>query len=183
MIATRRKRIIIALGILLAFGGIVAWQWDSILRAYFFHRIRAVTTALPHCDRVELSHLRGGDTVSAPVKPPTNAFSVRPYGSYPTVLSRQTLSGMEAESFAALWRAQTYGPHFTGLCHYPVYGLRFYSGNELRFETTLCFDCSNFYINLHGGGGCTGFDTSTPKARELFLILQQAFPASVRKPK
>lgn len=120
---------------------------------------------------------------SDPAERPVNAFPVRPYGRYPTILSTQTLSGTEAESFAALWRAQTYGPEFTALCHSPVYGLRFFSGSKLRFETTLCFHCSNFFFSDLLGGGFPGFDTSTPKAEELLRRLQQVFPASTPKPK
>ena len=69
------------------------------------------------------------------------------------------------------------------LCHHPSYGLRFYSGSKLLFETTVCFHCSNFFFSDLLGSGFAGFDTDTPKADELLRRLQQAFPASIPKPK
>jgi hypothetical protein len=179
----RRTKVLIVLGILLSIGGIVAWQWDSILGAYVFHSVRTVTTDLPYCDRLEVFHLRAARMETNLADRPADAFPVRLYGSYPTILSTDTFSGTEAESLASLWRAQTFGPGFQALCHSPTYGLRFFSGRKLLFEMTLCFHCANFHFTDLSGGGFWGFDTGSPKASELLRRLQEIFPASIPKPK
>jgi len=175
----RRTKILIALGVLLAVGGLVAWQWDSILQAYVSHSVRTVTTSLPPCDRVEVFHLDGGGPRTA-TEDPSKIFSgLRSAG----ILSTQDFTGSDAEALAALWRSQTFGWDFQMLCHSPVYGFRFYTGNRLVFETTLCFHCSNFYVTVFGESGWWGFDAESPRARELLQRLQEVFPASIPKPK
>jgi hypothetical protein len=173
----RGTKIYIVLGVLLALGGIVIWQWDSILRAYVFHSVRTVTINLPRCDRVEVFHIRGSGMRHG--ADAATGFPVRGYGTFSTILGRQTVSGSDAESFAALWRAQTFDPDLQGLCHSPPYGFRFYSGSKLLFETSLCYHCANFYVSDLTGSYWWGFNPGTPKAGELLQRLQQMFPASI----
>ena len=179
----RRTKSLIIVGVLLALGGVVAWQWDSILRAYIFRSVRTVTVSLPYCDRVEVFHLRGSGFIRDPADQPTSGFPIRPYGTFSPILGTQTLSGSDAEALAALWRSQTFGPEFRALCHSAAYGFRFYSGSKLVFETSLCFHCSNFYVPALHKSGWWGFDTESHKAQELLRRLQEIFPASVPKPK
>jgi hypothetical protein len=182
----RRTKVLIALGVLLAIGGIAAWQRDSILRAYVSYSVRTVTTALPHSDRVEVFHLSGTafarDEADRPK--PGEGFPIRAYGSAEAkILGRTTLNGTDAEALAAMWRAQTFDWGLQALCHSPAYGLRFYSGNKLTFETSLCFHCSNFYVTDLLGSGWWGFDSKSPTAQELLRRIQEIFPDSIPKPK
>ncbi len=181
-----RTSVFIALGLLLAVGGVIAWQWDSILRAYIFHTVRTVTTSLPHCDRVDVFHLNGTafprDEADRPK--PGEGFPIRAYGSAEAkILGRTTLDGTDAEALAVMWRTQTFDPGLQALCHSPSYGFRFYSGSKLVFETSLCFHCSNFYVTDLTGSGWWGFDSESPKAQELLRRLQVIFPNSIPKPK
>jgi len=176
-----RNKILIALGALIALGGIFFWQWDNIRQAYVVYSVRHATTALPLCDRVEVFYLDGmawsGDEAKG--LKPGEGFPIRAYGSDEAkILGQVTLTGAEAEAFAALWRAQRFDPGLQALCHSPAYGLRFYSGNEMFFETSLCFHCSNFYVTNLLGSGWWGFDTRTAEAGELLRRLQEIFPAS-----
>ena len=179
----RRAKILVAVGILLALGGVVAWQWDTILRAYIFHSVRTVTTSLPRCDRTDVFYIRGNGFQSAPRGDATTGFPVHGYGTFAQILGTKSLSGGDVDKFASLWRAQTFGPEFQALCHSPAYGLRFYSGRRVVFETSLCFHCSNFCVTGLFGSGFWGFDTSSPKAEELLRDLQEIFPESIPKKK
>ena len=179
----RHTKVLIALGVLLAVGGIVAWQWDSILRAYIFHSVRTVTTSLPHCDHVEVFHFHGSGFTRDPADRPTSGFPVRPYGTLSPILNTRTLTGSDAEALAALWRSQTFDPGLQAMCHSAAYGFRFYSGDRLAFETSLCFHCSNFYVPTFNGSSWWGFDSESPKAAELLRRLQEIFPDSKPKSK
>lgn len=174
----RSKILLIVIAGLLGIGGIAAWQWKPLVRAYFIHRVHAGTSSLPLCDRVEVFHLDGDTSANA-----STGFPVRPYDGYSSILDRKTLSGKDAENLAALWRSQTFGWEYQALCHSPAYGFRFYRGSSLKFETSVCFHCSNFYVTALGESGWWGFDTTTPPATNLLFHLQQIFPASVPKPK
>ena len=174
----RTKAVLIALAALLSVSGVVAWQWRPILSAYFDHCVRAGTAALPDCDCVEVCHLNGDNGGDA-----TAGFPVRPYRAYSRILDRKTLTGADAEALAALWRSQTFGEDYQALCHDPAYGFRFYRGSSLKFETSVCFHCSNFFVTALGGAGWWGFDTKTSRATNLLTHLQQISPASVPKQK
>ena len=173
----RAKILLIVVAALFVIGSVVAWQRHPLLRAYCAHRVRAVTSSLPSCDRVEVFHLNGETSGDA-----STGFPVRPYEGYSRILDRKTLTRVDAESLAALWRSQTFGWEYQALCHGPVYGFRFYRGSSLKFETSVCFHCGNFYVTALGQSGWWGFDTKTTKASNFLARLQQIFPASVPKP-
>ena len=173
------RRTLVTIGIVLTVVGLVWWQRDSIMMSYFQDRVRAVTVALPRCDRVELVHLGGLQGSDGPTLSPDRRFPVRPYDCFAPVRSSKTLSGSDAEMFAALWRAQTFGPEFQALCHHPAFGFRFYSGNDVTLETSVCFACANFSVDYLWKSDFQGFDTSRPIARELYARLQQLFPESI----
>lgn len=186
LLAMRRKtKILVILGAILALGGVAAWQWESILFAYVKYEVRGVTTSLPHCDRVEVFHLGGNAFPDGKNQPkPGEGFPIRAYGSMESkILESTTLTGAKAEALAAIWRAQTFDLKFSHLCHSPVCGFRFYSGDKLTFETSVCFLCSNFYVTDVLGSCWWGFDGENPKAKELLKHLQDLFPNSVHKPK
>jgi len=174
----RTKTLLSIAACLLMLGGVVAWQWRPLVRAYYVQCVDDVTVSLPSCDRVEVYHL--GGRVS---KGDVTDFPVRPYGNYTRILDRKTLTGSDAESLAALWRSQAFGWKHQAMCHDPAYGVRFYRGSSLKFETSVCFRCSNFYVTAVGESGWWGFDAKTPQAANLLARLEQIFPASVPKSK
>lgn len=92
-------------------------------------------------------------------------------------LAQTSVSGLEAEAIASQWRQQHFGPQFQMLCHEPAYGLRFYKGARLLFETSVCFKCHNFSTAIFGGG-FWGFDAEAPQAAELLKQLEQLLPSA-----
>ena len=183
---SRRTKALIAVGVLLAFGGIVAWQWQRILSAYSVYYVRTVTTDLPRCDRVEVFHLDGNAfNDGSQYLQPSERFHTDAYGGgEDKVLGHVTLQDADAEAFARLWRTQKFDWGLQKLCHSPVCGLRFYSGRKLMFQTTVCFQCSDFYVTIpFAGTAWWGFDAESPAAVNLIQRLWILFPDSKPKAK
>ena len=80
------------------------------------------TYSLPPIDRVEL-------------------LEVKTYGisGRIDIESSKTVEGDEARSIASLWRAQSYKPG-SSICHFPAYGLKFYSQGKLLVHTNVCWE-------------------------------------------
>ncbi len=173
----RTKILLIVVASLVVIAGVVAWQRRPLAHAYFMYRVHAVTSSLPKCDRVEVFYLDGETTDD------TSGFPVRPYGGSSRILDRKTLTGADAESLASLWRSQTFGWEYQAMCHSPAYGFRFYRGSSLKFETSVCFHCQDFYVTALGESSWWGFDATATNASNFLARLQQIFPASIPKPK
>ncbi|MFM7816707.1 MAG: hypothetical protein ACKPGI_07040 [Verrucomicrobiota bacterium] len=147
------------LAVLLVVGGVAAWQWRPIARADLAHCVRRGTIDLPRCDRVEVSSL-SGDTGSDAA----TGFPVRPYAAFSRILDRKTLTGQDAEALVAVWRSQEFGHRYQSMCHRPAFGLRFYRGSSLTFETSVWFRCRNFYVPVLGTAAWWGMDSKAPSA-------------------
>ena len=180
---TSRKTLVLV-GTLILSGSLIAWQWDTLERIYFNRRVAAVTAGLPRCDRIEVLRLGGLQRLQGPEKAVLaidQRFPIKPYSDFAEIRGAKTVSGDDAESIAQLWRSQTFGREFQALCHHPTFGIRFFSGNDLMLETSVCFGCSNFTVDYLATSQFHGFDTDNTKARELYERLQQLFPKSEDK--
>lgn len=171
----RFKAFLILSSVLLVAGAVAAWNGPRLLLAYGGWSVQNSAAALVSCDRVEVFQLNGLTDADS-----TRGFPVRPgHQKYSRILDRRTLTGADADRITQLWGSQTFGLEYESLCHQPAYGFRFYRGESLRFETSVCFQCSNFTVLLFGDQGQWGFDTTTPRAQELLARLQQIFPGRV----
>ena len=173
------KHLVIGLlsGLLLL--GAVFWLtrdfWHEQFRAYAKGAVELAADKycyrLPDIDRVEFSVISAG-TASA-----TNGFPELVGGlTYYPIATQKTISGDEAKEFRKRWRAMTFGWGFSGLCHEPAYGLRFFNDKSLVFETTLCWKCSNFYVPTPLGYTYCGFDDKNPQAQAVWELLQKYAP-------
>jgi hypothetical protein len=169
------KLILFAVAGLLAAAAIVEWRWQPLLTRYVQRCLAAVTTELPTCDRVEVFHL-DGETDAGPSEFPVRP---RPYGRHSEILGTVTLTGSEAGQLASMWRSLRFGKEYRMMCHFPGYGLRFYRGTSLQFETSVCFHCNNFYVTALGDSFWWGFDTQSPEAVRMLNRLRELFPPSV----
>ncbi|WP_339886823.1 hypothetical protein [Rhodopirellula europaea] len=107
------------------------------------------TEALPRFDRAEIFTLSMPDPFADDAmkrEAGKDAFPVRPYGKNATVLKHKTLTGPSCDDLRELWQELTFDRDGGAFCHRPVYGLRFYRGASLLFETTVCWECQNFYV-------------------------------------
>lgn len=95
---------------------------------------------------------------------------------YP-VYGRATLSGSEAKEAAKLWSYTLKDARMGAMCHEPPYGIRMYEGNKLRFESSICWGCSNFSVHAFPGVYTYwGFDAESKGAKDLLSLLDHALP-------
>jgi hypothetical protein len=96
--------------------------------------VLAHTDSLPECDKVEIYTVR---------LPPKRGEQ-RVKGN--RILAEKTLGPDESHGVCDNWRKLTFDRWKSAFCHYPPYGIRFYHNNELIYETTVCWECSNFLL-------------------------------------
>ena len=126
---------------------------------------------LPDADRVEISVL---DEWSPTV---TNGFPSKVDSvSYYRIGRQKTITGEQAKEFGTKWRSMMFWWGFSAMCHEPAYGLRFFSGQSLLLETTLCWKCSNFEVSTPLGYRFMGFDKKRPQAESFWRSLQEHLP-------
>ncbi|KLU03628.1 putative signal peptide protein [Rhodopirellula islandica] len=106
-----------------------------------------IVAGLPRFDRAEVYSLKQKPGFAALHKQPApDRFPVRPYDAFAEIGDRTTLDNEQSEQFVKTWERLNFERYAGAMCHYPVYGLRFYNGDELVFETTICWKCRNFYF-------------------------------------
>ena len=134
-------------------------------------QIKQYTTQLPKVSKVELYaiQLYGSPSEGSPKG---KTFPIRPYKMDATIISERVVEGADAEQIAALWRNLELGWQFQALCHTPFYGLRFYSGKKLLFETSVSWECNNFYVPK----GWIGFNAKAASGQALFKLLESLLP-------
>lgn len=146
------------------------------------YAVYRVTAGLPRCDRAEV-YLLGIRDHNAPNDPKESYPTATHWDGGSTILESQRMTGADAEKLAAVWRRQSLSYEKQGLCHEPVYGLRFFKGKRLKFEGTLCFHCHNFYTEFFSRFGIHwGFDVESAAGKELWRQLDAAAPYALRKP-
>lgn len=128
---------------------------------------------LPECDRIEVFLLSGGVQDDGG----DGTFPIRPYKKFSKIEKKQDLRNEEAKKFCATWRSLTFDMWSQAACHFPIYGLRFYEGDKLQFETSVCFGCSNFYFPRAGGGtSWHGFNKNDEAGKALISSLSEIIP-------
>ena len=146
------------------------------------YAIYRVTAGLPRCDRAEV-YLLGIRDHNAPNDPKEHYPTATHWDGGSAILESKRLNGAPAKKLAAIWREQALSYEEQGMCHEPVYGLRFFAGEKLKFEGTLCFHCHNFYTELFSRFGLYwGFDVDSPAGKDLWRELDAAVPYVLRKP-
>ncbi len=128
---------------------------------------------LPDFDRIEVFLLSGGVQEEGG----EGTFPIRPYGQFSKIQKKKELRGEEAKKLCETWRSLTFDMWSQAWCHFPIYGLRFYKGEELKFETSVCFKCSNFYFPREGGGSSWhGFRKKDAAGKDLIDSLSKIIP-------
>lgn len=104
-------------------------------------------------------------------------FPIRPYASEHPVYGTVALSGGDLDEFLDLWGLQEPSFNRQALCHYPVYGFRLYRGSRLVGETSICWECSNFYVTVYPGiSGWYGFVADSENAEALLEFCDTLLP-------
>lgn len=157
--------------------------------------------SLPPCDRIEVLRLGRGAGHLVPIEgrpdgamrrvlpdDKSQLYHVEPYDEWWTISARVTVKGIEAERMASLLRAfqpfisetiNANGQHgFAGYpdCHFPPFAYRFYSGDKLLYDTSVCWGCSNLIVGPDGKRHYFYFNKETKEAKDLLDLSAKLFP-------
>ena len=119
--------------------------------------MRRYTLKLPAVDKVELEKFK------------TREMWVE------SIEATKVLEGSDAQAVAALWRKQDYR-RLAAICHYPAYGIKFYSKGKLLAYASLCWECDNIIFLTPKLEGKQAFDGDSKRGRELLEVFTRAFP-------
>ncbi len=109
-------------------------------------------------------------------------FTVDGIQVYP-VVSSVTLRGDELSMFMDIWRRQAPFDAASALCHSPPFGFRFFNGNRVIVETTVCWACSNFTVARYPfDADYCGFHASSPDAKALLEFCRSRVPPKTIQP-
>jgi len=79
---------------------------------------------------------------------PEDQFPIIPYKQSSKILQRKKLTAEEVKrlmpSLQETIRAE--GAPAGVLCHYPIHGIRIRDGENILFQTSICYECGNFYM-------------------------------------
>jgi hypothetical protein len=89
------------------------------------------------------------------------------------------IEGAVARRIAALWRTQPYGPDMSA-CHFPAYGVRFYSKTRPIVYATVCWACNNILFFDPDFKGGLHFDGDYKNGQQLLEIFKGAFSEKKR---
>jgi hypothetical protein len=114
---------------------------------------------LPDVDAVELVDLRG-----------IKLHQVKEYMRAKDA-SHVRVKGETAQQIAYLWRQLP--PDEPMRCHLPPFGLRFYAGNKLLVQGSVCWQCNSIWIEENGEDLGYTFDGEHKHSRQLFALLKK----------
>ena len=115
------------------------------------------TRRLPSVDRVELQTLKSHEMLIESVQ------------------ATKVMEGADARRIASLWRRQKYRS-FSADCHYPAYGIKFYSRGKLLLYASVCWQCDNIaFIEPKGRYRPQGFDGTSRAGKELLELFEKSF--------
>ena len=137
-------------------------------------RAKRLVSAAENSDSVIIFRLQGTPEQSTP-----EDFPILPYDTvHPTYGSRE-LTGEDLTGFLDVWKnfpVDDTRPSI--MCHYAVYGIRFYRKEKLIFQTSLSWACENFYVDTRffGSNNWIGFDSGSADGRSLLGFCDALLP-------
>ena len=160
----------------LLLGGIGIWGfaggWKGLERQLFERKAQGMFANVGGVTEARVYLLRGSKA-----RRTGEVFPIRPYGTDAPVHGSVTLKGKELAAFLDLWRGQSVSIDDQALCHDPVYGFRLYRGGKLMGETSVCWHCSNFYVDVSPSESVwCGFDADSEAAKGLLGYCDRLLP-------
>lgn len=119
-------------------------------------KLRPYTRNLPRIDKVELETYK--------------LMEMR----VESIAATKIIEGRKAQAIASLWRTQDYRS-FNPMCHFPAFGIKFYSKGRLILYASLCWACDNIVILEPKLRMSQGFDGKSKKGQQLLEALRGAF--------
>ena len=105
--------------------------------------------ALKHADGAEIFLLSFTMDQEAPDGKEDQYFSIKPYKSFSKILARKRLKASDViacrTATVALLK-ESDDLDGGAMCHFPIHAIRLFKGEDLIFETSICWKCSNYYL-------------------------------------
>jgi hypothetical protein len=162
-----------------AVGKAISQYFSGLEKARSDYR-RDLAAALSKAERIEI-YLLDFETEQTPSnflfwenQLPEDEFPIIPHGSKSKVLKRVVLTREQRAEFVPLLRKAIDAEVDMGkmtLCHYPIHGVRFSSGEDVHFQSSFCWVCRNFVIPYPGDAGWMGLEGG-----ELQLAFERLLP-------
>jgi len=106
-----------------------------------------------------------------------DTFPILPYNTSAIIEGVIELEGESLTIFKEMWRGMSPGYSYQALCHDPVFAVEFFEGQKRVFRTSICWHCSNFYVEiLPGTGSWYGFDSSSSGAKSVLKYFEEKIP-------
>jgi hypothetical protein len=105
---------------------------------------------------------------------PPAFFPIPPYGSKSKILQQKTLSPDQIQKLLPVLQENVgvEANHGGAFCHYPIHGVRLWSGEKLVFQSSFCWACQNFYVMYPDrDAGWVGVST-----KELEKVMEELMP-------
>jgi hypothetical protein len=103
--------------------------------------------ALKHADGVEVLLLSFTTESDIPEGKESEYLYISPYKTYSKILQQKKLKGNSMTECRKQTVKLIQEPYLAGpMCHFPIHGVRLYRDEEVIFETSLCWHCSNYFI-------------------------------------
>ena len=124
-------------------------QWRERIKADHEDRV-AFAKELTCADRIEVFLLDHsiGRVPSHALQECDAAFPIRPYGRSTKILKTAAVSAQDIPKWSAAIAKilQSEEDNSQARCHHPIHGIRIYAGDSVLFETSLCWQCNNYYF-------------------------------------
>lgn len=151
-------------------------RWEAVFKADREYRA-ALAKTFQFADRVEVYLLDfsiGEDTAYTP-KEGDAVFPITPYNKETKILKTHQVAAKDTSKWCAAVRLLLASDKDGGMamCHYPIHGIRIYSGDTLLFETSLCWACSNYSYVYEDKAS---WESITEDARGLKALLDESMP-------
>ena len=99
-------------------------------------------------------------------------FPIMPYGAKSKILKRSRLTPEERKEFLpALTKILIADPADGPFCHFPIHGIRVFSGEKIIFQTSICWHCGNFYVHYPDGAHWNGIADGGDLAKVLHKLM------------
>ena len=135
----------------------------------------AVASTLKFADRVEV-YLLGAkesartDLFSGSEDQAADLFPIRPYDSNARILKRLTVPKEDIPQWTDAVAKILTSRRSTAMamCHNPIHGIRLFAGDLLLFETSVCWECHNYYFRYEEGAQWENLTEDATDLRALF---------------
>ena len=108
-------------------------------------------------------------------------FPIKPYNKEAKVYGKVELTDKELDDFLEVWEYLPVSYYNQASCHNPGYGFRLYEGNSLFAQTSICWECSNFYVKVYNEASWYGFETNSPNSKSLLSFCKKILPITEKK--